>query len=553
MNKLINILSVSRDEIKVSNVFSKEFKIAVVSTFVIGLIAHMFVFTNPIFGHDGAHMYWLQISIEEASAGGRWLVPFWQGALKNIFQPWLCGFLTLFFYSIASHFICKYLYIERAIPIALVCGIMVTAPTVISSNMYLSSSYIYAIALLLAVLAVYCYDNVKYGRIYCLLFMLLCAATYTAYISFGISLFIVHSIIDFLRGKCKFFSKELKRQFFFVTNVLLSIMLNVMILVKFGKQEAIRGVELTAGSGTSSSLLKYIESARATYQKTLTFFSPGNNISYFQEERLLFFLFIIVFIITVIFSVIMIIQKRLIKENAILIMAVDILALPLAMDVVNILYESHVLMQAAYILPWIMFIAIYESVCTDLVIVEKINCRRVGCMLGVVYTSLVLLLSVYTISNRVLLANVAYTKAYGNYEAGISYANRIVTKIESIDGYIPGKTKVLFVGKVEGSNHQGVYEFVGDMTGIGSNFANGYWDTALPGTYVLKAFINQQLAVDMDILGPIYYIDSEEAELILKQMNGSFEGISAKIDTLEAYSQDEGYILQDDVLIFKLK
>lgn len=70
--------------------------------------------------------------------------------LGTIRTPWLLGVVTLALYGAAAWFVCEALGITSRAGVVLVSGLMVTCPTMISSNFYLTSAHIYAGALLFA-------------------------------------------------------------------------------------------------------------------------------------------------------------------------------------------------------------------------------------------------------------------------------------------------------------------------------------------------------------------------------------------------------------------
>ena len=138
-------------------------RVSLAATFLIGVAAHFFCYTNVMFNHDGAAMYWERLTFAEGALGSRWLVPVWQAMVACVQMPWLEGILTLLFYAVSAWLVCETLHIRYTALIVLVNGILVTSPTAISSNMYLSSAHQYAGALLFACLAVYLFERYRRG------------------------------------------------------------------------------------------------------------------------------------------------------------------------------------------------------------------------------------------------------------------------------------------------------------------------------------------------------------------------------------------------------
>ncbi len=118
-------------------------------------------------------------------------------------------------------------------------------------------------------------------------------------------------------------------------------------------------------------------------------------------------------------------------------------------------------------------------------------------LLHTAYSAVILLMGVVTIWSGCRLANTAYTKAFTNYQSAVLLVNRLVDRIESLDGYVPGKTPVYLVGDTRKhyAPAESGYSSVRDITGIGSPF----WDTALTYYIPFENYLNELLKVDMEL------------------------------------------------------
>lgn len=116
----------------------RTFKTAFASIFNIGLCAHMFIYTNTLFNHDGSAVY-TNIT-PQAYTSGHWMALWLQGLIGGLSLPWLMGLVTLTLMGISSWLVCDTLQIKRTEPVILVPGLMVTFPTVTSSHAYFSSA-----------------------------------------------------------------------------------------------------------------------------------------------------------------------------------------------------------------------------------------------------------------------------------------------------------------------------------------------------------------------------------------------------------------------------
>lgn len=154
------------------------FKLTMLAAFVFGLAAHMYCYTNMLTGADDSALFTQGFSWADGASGTRWLIKLYWDLLGTIRTPWLLGVVTLALYGAAAWFVCEALGITSRAGVVLVSGLMVTCPTMISSNFYLTSAHIYAGALLFACMAAYAYEKWRHGWIAAFVFMLLSEGSY---------------------------------------------------------------------------------------------------------------------------------------------------------------------------------------------------------------------------------------------------------------------------------------------------------------------------------------------------------------------------------------
>ena len=104
------------------------------ATFIIGLAAHMYCYTNMLTGADDSALFTQGFSWADGASGTRWLIKLYWDLLGTIRTPWLLGVVTLALYGAAAWFVCEALGITSRAGVVLVSGLMVTCPTMISSN-----------------------------------------------------------------------------------------------------------------------------------------------------------------------------------------------------------------------------------------------------------------------------------------------------------------------------------------------------------------------------------------------------------------------------------
>lgn len=526
-------------------------RVALVSTFVIGVVAHFFCYTNVFFNHDDASMYWYRISLGDAATGTRWLTPLWQTMVACVQIPWLEGIFTLFFYSLSVWLICETLEITYPALIVLVSGILVTSPTAISSNMYLSSAHQYAGALLFACLALYAFEKWKHGWFWAFGFLLVSAGTYASYVNLSVTLFLMLHIVKILttqrENPVRVFWDHLRFLLTFGAAMVATSGIVSVIIRIFGTTAQGRVDDAIHGTGT-----QYLENLLHAVDVVVEYFSPFNDLSYFQENPLVYGVFSVAAVCSLVLLVLLFIKNRIWQQPLrLLVLVVDILCLPLAMNLIGMFYQAHTLMQIAFVVPWLLFVLLAQRFCTqpDLVAWVQAGAARAKVFVG--YAVVVAAVSVVTIVNGIYLANVSYMKAYAIYESGLALTNRIVDRIEATPDYVAGQTRVLFVGDIK--NNYAPYRYGFAMTDSVTGIGRYSWDTSLTYNLVLSTYIEQQLGIQMQFLNPTDPAYADTAPELLAEAGVSWADESEEIiNGLEAFPSQNCIYLQDDVLIIKL-
>ena len=107
----------------------RNFKLCMLATFIIGLAAHMYCYTNMLTGADDAFLFSDTRTFADGASGTRWLLAIYFALIKTIRMPWLLGVMTLLLYGVAAWLVCETLSITSSVGIILVSGLMVTSPS----------------------------------------------------------------------------------------------------------------------------------------------------------------------------------------------------------------------------------------------------------------------------------------------------------------------------------------------------------------------------------------------------------------------------------------
>lgn len=524
----------------------RNFKLCMLATFIIGLAAHMYCYTNMLTGADDAFLFSDTRTFADGASGTRWLLAIYFALIKTIRMPWLLGVMTLLLYGVAAWLVCETLSITSSVGIILVSGLMVTSPTMISSNFYLTSAHMYAGALLFACLAAYAYKKWRHSWIAAFVFMLLSEGSYAAYISMTLCLFFLYSLKELLFDQEANDKHNLVRHFgmlflFGGSMVATTVICNLIT----ANNTAGRVQDAQAQAATD-----YIDNIITSVQQVFTFFLPGTYNTYFHGERVMYSLFLLCAALSAVLVVWLLVKQQLWKRPlGLFLLVADIVCLPLAMNVIGIVSKwVHTLMTFAYLTPWLFFVMAVEQ------LYRREDLRKDWeKLLRWGYSLLACVVAGLTVLFGIRLANICYTKAYARYTEGIADSIRLTNLIEAIPNYVKGETPVAFVGVSD--NHflrQDAYELTSDIAGIGDLY---YWQGMYTAPFVLDSYVNQHLRANMLIFpqdAAIFTADTIADQLNDAGINASADEIKELLQDLHAFPKEDCWTWYNDVLLIKL-
>ena len=524
----------------------RNFKLCMLATFIIGLAAHMYCYTNMLTGADDAFLFSDTRTFADGASGTRWLLAIYFALIKTIRMPWLLGVMTLLLYGVAAWLVCETLSITSSAGIILVSGLMVTSPTMISSNFYLTSAHMYAGALLFACLAAYAYKKWRHGWIAAFVFMLLSEGSYAAYISMTLCLFFLCSLKELLFDQEANDKRNLVRHFgmlflFGGSMVATTVICNLIT----ANNTAGRVQDAQAQAATD-----YIDNIITSVQQVFAFFLPGTSNSYFHGERVMYSLFLLCAALSAVLVIWLLVKQQLWKRPlGLFLLVTDIVCLPLAMNVIGIVSKwVHTLMTFAYLTPWLFFVMAVEQ------LYRREDLRKDWeKLLRWGYSLLACVVAGLTVLCGIRLANICYTKAYARYTEGLADSIRLTNLIEAIPNYVEGETPVAFVGVSD--NHfprQDAYELTSDIAGIGDLY---YWQGMYTAPFVLDSYVNQHLRANILIFpqdAAIFTADTIADQLNDAGINASADEIKELLQDLHAFPKEDCWTWYNDVLLIKL-
>lgn len=184
-----------RDKVK------PQWKIAFIATMVVGLLVHMYKFTNNLPNHDSLLNFY---SSQNMVRSGRWFLSIACGFSSYFDLPWVIGVISLVFIACTAILIVEIFHVENSVLVVLCSALLVSFPSVTDTYNFEFTADGYMLAMLLAASAVYCSTLKRSGVRWTVLsacFICLTCAVYQAYISFAFVLALCYFMFELLEGK----------------------------------------------------------------------------------------------------------------------------------------------------------------------------------------------------------------------------------------------------------------------------------------------------------------------------------------------------------------
>lgn len=404
------------------------------------MLTHAYMFLHNFFSHD---------SLAEFNAEpfgsiwrirlGRIFVPAYRAVTRTpLTLPWLIGFLSLLWIGIAVYFTVKLFSIQSKTLCAMIAGIFTANITVTATAAtYLHDLDCNMLALMLAVIAAYLWDNYKYGFFAGMAAIGFSIGLYQSYLSTTLTLILLVLIMDLLNEK-KFDTIIQKTG----TAILMVIGGGFFYFICLKCILAMTQISLISGNYNSLDTALSMSLPRILYSACTAYFSVLYNIlfpasAYPRLLVLLLHCFSIALAGCLVLSEVF--SKRMMLKAKLLTLCL-IAMLPLAMNTSHILTAgmSHDLMHFAI---WLVYLFIL------LISHWYIHRESRGSKLPKWSYHVLLLLIFAILWGNVQTANAAYLKKNIEHEANLSMFTRVLYRMEETKGYTPGKTPVIFVGQ----------------------------------------------------------------------------------------------------------
>ena len=412
---------------------SKEFRLAFHSACLIGLIAHLYVFTNLLFGYDGSIAAFTANSFV---VNGRWALGFFS-SFSTIYQiRVVLGLISIVMIAWTAGLTVRLLELSHPVSVLLVSALLVTFPTVADTFSFMFTADAYFASLFLNTLAVWLAKRYRFGWLAAIGLMTIACGIYQAYICYAIGLLLFDCVLSLLEEAPV--GATVLRGLKYIAAIVISLALYAVIVRLLVSRH---GASLTAYNGMDTmgefnfkAMLAAIPGAYARFADY--YIHWPYDLSLF---RLAQFAAPLLFGGSLLYLVIV---KKLYRSPLRLILGVaGVLLLPLALNFIAVLaytaYVHFLLMSYASVLFFVFTVKAVELAAQQLVL-RKARYWLVLPLVGAVCCCMI-------VWNNFCACNVGYHAMQTCYENTHALATRVITRLEKLEGYTPGDP-IAFIG-----------------------------------------------------------------------------------------------------------
>ncbi len=406
--------------------FSSE-KTAFFSTILIGLFAHGYILTHNLILHDNTYNFYLGATYPF----GRWMIEIvtrFTNALNNTYlhfsTPLYLGVIAIIYIAAAAVLLTRLFDIKDKYSIVALSGIMVSFPMVTSLMGFMFMSAVNMLGMLLAVLGAYIVCKYKkwYSFIAGIILMTCGVGIYQAYIAVFVSIFLIFFMYELNGEKTESPLKSFFKGVAYYGGACVATLISYLLMMKFFLWHY--NTELTSYQGmdsaASTTVSQYLSRIAAAYKEFINPVSGTTRCMYQGGARYLYY-------ITIILAVLVTadLLYKLISGKKYVLAGLELVLfalLPLAVNFVYVMCDVNVHSVMMY---GEVFLFVYVIVFSKLSELKKPSFPQF--IVPVCMFVLVLL--------NCRFSNICYLRGEYVQNASAAYFNRMVSRIESTQGY----------------------------------------------------------------------------------------------------------------------
>ena len=465
--------------------------VSIIATFIIGLFAHAYCFSNLSLSHDCLNEFFLfgpltyyDYSIYELKiATGRFLIPVYDMIFRGkITLPWFAGMMSLFWLSLSVFMTCKIFNIRNKLEIVLISAFYTTNISYIAeAGAFLHEIDVYAFGLLLSIISVYYWQKGKKYYPISALFLFMATAIYQAMLPVAIALIILLSMFRLLNKDD--YKNVLVDGLWSIAIIGFTFVLYMLVVKDIC---SITKIPLHQGHNSLNHIID--KSGQSKLQLLIgmftSFFEKLVIQPSIQSKTSIMINQIAILCVEFFVIVMMLIKSDVQKENKIMFVLL-LIAMPFGM---NLTYYGnngavHTLMCFSFWLTYLLILELVKWYYNEQSI-KKINPKYQ------LLKYLLVFLFVVMVFGNIKTANAVYLKKAFEYENTYSLMTRIAERIETTEGYIPGETRVCIVGRLDFEKIEPFYDLY-DLMGqqyVSTVSSENFW--AAYYKYILNRPIN---------------------------------------------------------------
>lgn len=429
---------------KIYKKISANFKIAFISAIVIGLIAHLYMFTNKFPNYDDMGLSGFGATFRL----GRWFLWVLGSVayhLDYVYSlPLVNGLITIVLLAVSAGMIADLLQLKNKIAIVIVAGILVAFPSWTATFFFMFTAPYYAVAVFLMTLSVFLYYKYRYGYLLSIFCIALSVGIYQAYLPYGATLYVVLLILEAYKKDTEWaelFKKALKNLLMLIIGVVVYYVIMKVSLVVTHQQ-------LADYKGTGQMGIISLSLVPQMISKMFTdglgvMFNNNLEISYNLVLKAGYAALYLVDVIVVIVSCGYFIRRKDAGRAGMLLLFM--LAFFMAVNGIFIICPTddaiYVLMTYSYVFLIILPICMVDRLLSQ----EGMSVQKliIGAEYGIVGIASVMVLTYCH------FANAQYLSMQLTYEQATSFYTTLVTQIKSVEGY----SDEMPIAVVESSSH----------------------------------------------------------------------------------------------------
>lgn len=456
--------------LKISNIE----RIAFITTILIGLLTHIFMFTNVLPNWDSMYNFksnsiWIDM--------GRWFLNESMKVSSIYDLPWIIGILSLIFIGITSAIIVNLLEIKRKISAITISAIIVTFPVVTSTFSYLFLADGYMMGMMLSTISIFItkkYNKGYWGGGIILAFSIGIYQTNLAFAGILALLIIIKDIIDSDSNVSDVINCSIK----FILTAIIGGVVYFFILKLF---ILILGKGLGEYQGANSGFIVNIYAIkRIIYEFLYCFVYITGGV---KKYRIILVGSVFICLCVMLLSTILKnkIYKNIGKIILLLILGITIPFITGFSYFISDKTYYHMVMRMCWVLFFVATVMFWEIMIKD----KKINSK-----FKYIYNNLPIFIMWMVIWNFILVANISYLNMYQRYKKDYTLATRLLNRIEQSE-YYSSNIPIIFIGNEYSKKIDNIYdEDIRYVTG-----ANG--NSIFNSDFHLKQFIKYYLGVEL--------------------------------------------------------